>query len=161
MKEGLKTKERLFCRLYAAYCDAETAAKEAGYKEPFTDGQKLLCRTAVIAEIRRLARERGSMFSQLAMTGYRRLAFGGISDAVSLLLNDELTPERLRDMDLFLVSEIRKPKDGAIEIKFFDRLKALEKLEQGGGDVTEARSLFDAIGRSAEGSAVGEDEALD
>ena len=31
-------------------------------------------------------------------------------------------------MDLFLVSEIKRPKDGSMEIKFFDRLKALEKL---------------------------------
>ena len=28
------------------------------------------------------------------------------------------------------ISEIKKPKDGAMEIKFFDRIKALEKLEQ-------------------------------
>ena len=33
-------------------------------------------------------------------------------------------------MDLFNISEIKKPKDGAMEIKFFDRIKALEKLEQ-------------------------------
>ena len=33
-------------------------------------------------------------------------------------------------MDLFHISEIKRQKDGAIEIKFFDRLKALEKLEK-------------------------------
>lgn len=40
-------------------------------------------------------------------------------------------PENLNlsKMDLFCVAEIRKPKDGAMEIKFVDRLKALEKLE--------------------------------
>ena len=31
--------------------------------------------------------------------------------------------------DLFNVAEIKRPKDGAMEIKFFDRIKALEKLE--------------------------------
>jgi len=33
-------------------------------------------------------------------------------------------------MDLFCVSEIRKPRENALEIKFFDRLEALEKLAQ-------------------------------
>ncbi len=31
-------------------------------------------------------------------------------------------------MDLFNISEIKRKKNGDIEIKFFDRLKALEKL---------------------------------
>ena len=31
-------------------------------------------------------------------------------------------------MDLYSVSEIKRPKDGSMEIKFFDPLKALEKL---------------------------------
>lgn len=33
----------------------------------------------------------------------------------------------LDDLDLFNVAEIRRPKDGMIEIKFYDRLRALEK----------------------------------
>ena len=33
-------------------------------------------------------------------------------------------------MNLFNIAEIKKPRDGALEIKFFDRLRALEKLEQ-------------------------------
>jgi hypothetical protein len=35
----------------------------------------------------------------------------------------------MESLELFNVSEIKKPKGGGIEIKFFDRLKALEHLE--------------------------------
>lgn len=31
-------------------------------------------------------------------------------------------------MELFNIAEIKRPKGGGIEIKFFDRLKALERL---------------------------------
>ena len=34
----------------------------------------------------------------------------------------------LETMDLYMISEIKRPKEGALEIKFFDRLKALEKI---------------------------------
>ncbi len=50
-------------------------------------------------------------------------------------------------MELFNISEIKRKKGGDIEIKFFDRLKALEKL----GEATDAQhkddgsSLFSAI----------------
>ena len=60
------------------------------------------------------------------LLGYERLAFGSTSDAFRLLMSEgELDVQTL---DLYNVSEIKKPKDGAMEIKFFDRLKALEKL---------------------------------
>ena len=62
-----------------------------------------------------------------ALCGYRRIAFGNISDAVKLILEsdgDRLDAEKL---DLFNVAEIKKPRGGGMEIKFFDRLKALEK----------------------------------
>lgn len=62
----------------------------------------------------------------MAAAGYQRLAFGSICDAISLLYKSDPSKEDLEGMDLFLVSEIKRPKDGSMEIKFFDRLKALE-----------------------------------
>ena len=85
----------------------------------------------------------------LATAGYIRLAFGSISDAVSLLYMDKPSREELEKMDLFLVSEIKHPKDGAVEIKFFDRLKALEKLSVDRSGDDNAGSIFDAICNSA------------
>ncbi len=49
-----------------------------------------------------------------------------------------------------MVSEIKRPKDGSMEIKFFDRLKSLEKLVSGETEEKGAKKLFDAISRSAE-----------
>ncbi len=62
--------------------------------------------------------------------GLRRIAFGGVNDAVSLLFATEPDPEELRRLDLYSVAEIRRMKDGGIEIKFYDRMKALECLRQ-------------------------------
>ena len=63
--------------------------------------------------------------------GLERLAFGDISDAVSLLyMSDEEALSRLPELNLFNVSEIKRPKGGGMEIKFFDRIKACEKLSQ-------------------------------
>ena len=87
----------------------------------------------------------------MAATGYQRLAFGSAADAVSLVYEQEPDRERLEKMDLFLISEIKRPKDGAMEIKLFDRVKALEKLENLSAANGAADSLFDAIGRSAAG----------
>ena len=76
-------------------------------------------------------------------------SLNGICDAISLLYKSDPSKEDLEGMDLFLVSEIKRPKDGSMEIKFFDRLKALEKLGAGGEHETGAKQLFDAISNSA------------
>lgn len=53
-----------------------------------------------------------------ALLGYERLAFGSIADCVQLLYMDKPTLQDLEGMDLFMISEIKRPKDGAMEIKF-------------------------------------------
>ena len=81
----------------------------------------------------------------------RRLAFGSVSDAVRLLLHeagDE--PLDLDRLDLFLVSDIKRPKGGGMEIKFFDRQKALERLEElQAGTSDGALPFYRALERSA------------
>ncbi len=61
--------------------------------------------------------------------GLKRLAFGEIKDAIYLLFaNENEIAEKLPSLDLFNISEIKRPKGGGMEIKFFDRIRALEKL---------------------------------
>lgn len=104
--------------------------------------------------------EENSEFSDKTVEdGYRRLAFGNISDAVSLLYMENPSQATLSKMDLFHISEIKRPKDGSMEIKFFDRLKALEKLESKDYGESGAKQLFDAITESAR--AVGSDTTGD
>ncbi len=142
IKRKLKPRERLFCGYFAGLGDAERAARKAGYTgDCKLKGDRLLCEEAILEEIDR-----------------QRLAFGSIADALRLLFAESPTEQELRDMDMFTVSDIRRNKDGMLEIKFFDRLRALEKL---GADAKEDNAgvagLMEAIGRGAM-AAGGEDD---
>ncbi len=156
----LTGREKDFCSCFLSTGSAEKAARKAGYSRNSEQaGEKLLDRQDIIAEIARIARQREKLLANMASAGYTHLAFGSISDAISLLYMDKPTKSELENMDLFLVSEIKHPKDGAMEIKFFDRLKALEKLEGRGTEDDGVKSLFDAISNSAK--TVGSDKTED
>ena len=127
-KENVKMltkKQKLFCHLYLATRNAREAAAVMGAKKPESAGLKMLADAAVKAEIERLCR--GKRPQGEAAQGLRRIAFGSIADAIRLLQNwdDEMEIDKL---DLFNVSEIKFSKSGGMEIKFFDRIKALERL---------------------------------
>ena len=82
----------------------------------------------------------------------KKLAYGNVSAAVSLLfLSEEDALEKLPKLNLFNVSEIKRPRGGGMEIKFFDRIKACEKLKDysvSGSDG--ALSFYQALEKSAE-----------
>ena len=58
------------------------------------------------------------------------LAFGSANDCVRLALEDA---PRLEELDLSLLSEIKRNEKGTVEIRLIDRLKALEQLAQAAG----------------------------
>ena len=89
---------------------------------------------------------------ETAREGFRRLAFGSIGDAVRLLYAEpgELCPKELEKLDLFPVSEMKRGKDGQLELKFYDRLKALQCLSQEEGTEEETPPLYDALWQSAQ-----------
>ena len=89
-----------------------------------------------------------------------RLINGRINDAVMLAKSnpEELTEEDVRKLDLYNVSELKFGK-GVCEIKFADRVKAIEKLNEirnSRASDNVAQSFFDAIGRAADSSDGGE-----
>lgn len=148
-KKGLSPREKEFCRLYLSFADSAAAAEKAGFTGDFAKtGNGLLSRDDIADEIQRLCNLKKKSMSKMAAVGYQRLAFGSIADAVSLLYMESPTPDMLRKMDLFSVSEIKRPKDGSMEIKFFDRMKALEKLSEG-EDGDGVNGFYEAICRSA------------
>ncbi len=138
---GLSPREKRFCEGYALGRDAAEAACEAGYERPEKAGVSLLSRDDINAEISRLCDSRLKNARRKAYSGFERIAFGSINDAVRLLFEQEV-PGDAAGYDLFNVAEIRRPKEGALEIKFFDRLKALEKLEQYGQEDSDTPSDF-------------------
>ena len=67
-----------------------------------------------------------------------------------MLCEETLSPQDIEKLDLFNVSEIKRPKGGGLEIKFFDRLKALERLEKlGAGEDTVQSSFVQALSDGA------------
>lgn len=62
------------------------------------------------------------------LEGYRSIAFGDVSDPVRLLFCEDAPPQLLKSMNLSSIAEIKRQK-GGMEIKFYDRLKALEGMQ--------------------------------
>lgn len=149
MKKTLTSKELLFC----AYVRAGLTPREAAAKSGYVFAEKSSLGLMERKEIRREIKN--SLFSdsgeESALLGYKRLAYGCNSDAFWLLFCEEPTKRDIEKMDLFGVSEIKRPKGGGLEIKFFDRFKALEKLDrQNEKESSDARSFYEAIEKSAE-----------
>ncbi|MCL2068818.1 MAG: terminase small subunit [Oscillospiraceae bacterium] len=89
-----------------------------------------------------------------ARRGLQRLAFGGVGDVLELLfLSENPGLEHLRGLDLFCVSELKRTDKGGLEIKFHDRLKALEVLlaHEIDNEAPGAVSLYKALAASARG----------
>lgn len=144
----LTKKERLFCICYVNCGDPWHAAEKAGF--PFGQtGEELLCREDIIQEIGRLFRRKRAIRNDRAMCGYERIAFADSTDAVKLLFMEEPCAREIEKLDLFNVAEIKKPKDGAMEIKFFDRLRALEKLSGEQNTTEDAVPFYLALERGA------------
>lgn len=129
MEKTLSKKEELFCILYSMSRDARGSAARAGYRvSPQKAAARLLCRHDISQRIEQLCLDRAVTPQEVA-EGLRRLAFAPCADAVRLMLfGDGMAQSDIENLDLYNVAEIKRPKGGGLEIKFFDRLKALERL---------------------------------
>ena len=127
----LTERENQFCYNYVNTGSVQSAALKAGYKvHPELVGTRLLSRKDINEALDNIYKQKKKNLIYKAFNGYEKLAFGDISDAIKLVYSNDLSIKEISDMDLFNISEIKKPKDGSMEIKFFDRIKALEKLQQ-------------------------------
>ncbi len=125
MSNKLTSKEALFCEYYKILRSPREAAARAGYKFAEKNGIRLLKKERVRKEIGK----GGALLDACAQDGLRRLAFGSITDAIYLAtLGERIDREELEKLDLYMVSEIKFQKGGGIEMKFFDRTKALDLL---------------------------------
>lgn len=106
-RKSLKKREKDFCREYVYCGNPKDAALRAGYTVfPEMCGIRLLTEKRIKDEIAELEGKLAATRAE-ALCGYRRIAFGNISDAVKLILEsdgDRLDAEKL---DLFNVAEIK------------------------------------------------------
>ncbi len=159
---ALKEKEKLFCSYYSELRNARNAAAKAGYGIlTHRSAIKLLAREEIRKEIERIDRTR-LVSSEEVISGYRQLAFGSVADALKLIYFEEIPNSyELEGLELFNVSEIKKAKGGGIEIKFFDRMKALEHLEalsNGEKEENSALPFYLALEKSAAALRSADDE---
>ena len=157
----MKPREKEFCRLMTVYADPVRAAREAGYKHPENAWSDLSAREEIVGEIRRRCENIRSIYESSAVCGLYRLAYGGVGDALTLLYRDHISEEELKTLDLRNISEIKRT-DKSIELKFCDRIKAVDKLQEllgSGAEQGSGTGLLDAIRLSAEalGSSTGSD----
>lgn len=76
------------------------------------------------------------------------LAFGQPNDCVRLALEEV---EDLSELDLSLLSEIKRSEKGMVEIKLIDRLRALEQLaDSAGTEESQVAEFLKALQASAE-----------
>lgn len=135
MKNELSERELLFCRHYLRTRTPREAALAAGYPYLFSKkkAEFLTDNPLILKEISRLEKEekeRLSLKSHMT-SGLIRAALGDIGDAIKLLaMTDEEILASAEKLDLFCVSEIKRPRGGGIEIKFIDRVKALSSLKE-------------------------------
>ena len=82
----------------------------------------------------------------------RRLACAKVNDAVKLAYLSGEALEAIDGLDLTAMTEFKRAGNGAVEIKFTDRLKALEKLMEliRENRETEAEELLRTLGGTAE-----------
>lgn len=152
-----KDQEQLFCVYMARGFSPEEAARRAGVDFALCSrqGTLLLANSRIRAKIRRLSRELDFCSpSALAKAGLTRIALGDLSGALSLLDEDAPIPA---NAELLGVAEIKRPKGGGVELKLFDRIRALSALAELDGGRSEASgTLLAALAQSARGL----DEAL-
>ena len=148
----MRPREKEFCRLTAVLGDPRAAAERAGYKRPDDAWPELVTREDIAAEIHRVAAEVSKVFRDTLTSAVYRVLTADNSDAVRLLYREVVTDEEFRRMNLSGVAEMKKT-DKGVEIKFFDRIKALDKLSELGdisSDGQSSGSLIEAMRLSAQ-----------
>ena len=151
-KTGLDDNKRRFCRTYLATMDAETAAADCGAADcGAADGWEMLGQKDVQRYLERARTCAAQAVRPEDIARHLcRIAFSRPNDAVALACG--CADADVQDMDLLSVAEF-KYRDGCAEVKFCDRVRALqalaELLRSEHEDDDTAREFFQALQDSA------------
>lgn len=157
-----KLKRRLFCCFYVKLGNVCEAALMAGFPKEAAlyEGMKTLSMPQFADYIQELSGNLTKLRSTIVNTGLDRLAFGSSNDAAMLVFSDELpTPAQIKELDLFNVSEIKRVKGGGVEVKLFDRQKALEKIFEISSSTNSENSAASFINAITGSDTMGGDDA--
>ena len=128
-KNYLNARQKLFCHWFALTRDARRSAARCWQSPEKQEEALTLPETAAakryIAEVEASMGGAGRLAT--AEEGYRKLAFGAITDAVRLMFPAEGETPPIGEMDLFNIAKLSQAK-GGLEVTFFDRLAALDRL---------------------------------
>lgn len=129
-QETLTAREQLFCSYQALLGEPFEAARRAGYARSRLDKTmgELLGRKDIRLQTDRMYGYWHYGMGNAALTGLARVALGNVTDVARLVADEKLTAEELEKLDLFAVSEVRRRKDGTLEVKMVDRIAALRLL---------------------------------
>ena len=120
--EKLTQKEAAeFARVFLSCLDPEQAAKAVGRK----NGAALLSKTLIQKEIQK--QRKGLVRRDDVTRRLAKLAYGRANDCVRLVLEDGT---ELENLDLDMLTEVRRSDKGGVEVKLVDRLAVLEQLER-------------------------------
>ena len=145
----LEEREEDFCLFYREMGNGREAALAAGYPARTAEKEalRLLADRRIQRRLGQLRKAERSRREDEIAAGLRRLAFGPANDAVRLaVLGGELPAGELERMDFYCLSEL-KVGDKGIEMKFFDRQKALALLREleAGSPAGRRSSFYEAL----------------
>lgn len=133
----MSEKEKLFCFLYSRFPNVKLCAIQAGFPKisAYLTGQKILQKQDALDLINKYHQNQPSSpdLSHVLLS-LNQLAFATPNDCVKLALlckhSDDFNSviNKLDQLDLSLLSELKLLKDGAVEMKFIDRFKINELL---------------------------------
>jgi Terminase small subunit. len=141
---------RLFCRAFLQTMNPERAAAAARVK----DGYVMLRDRTVQTRLEEMREAVGAqILREDAIRRLCELAFGRANDAVRLALSREEAGVEMEKLDLSAVAEFKATDKGGVEIKFIDRVRALEVLcglLSGNSGNTGANEFFQALEEAGE-----------
>ncbi len=153
-KQDFTERQKTFLYHFIRLRNVHQAAVIAGYpdEKAYRYGMQILRHPKAAKFISNTLGTLTEMSGNIVRSQLDRIVTGRVNDAVALAFADEpLTAEQIARLDLDCISEIKHPKGGGCEIKFTDKLKAIESLHQISNSVNTnetAQSFLDAI-RSA------------
>ena len=150
-EKAAPTREELFARFCAHLGNPWEAARRAGFHPYLADAAacSLMAKPAVRRRIRQHEKALEKQAKSLALRGLMRMAGYCAQDGAKLARDGEtLSSDEVGRLDLFGVSSLKWSGSGC-EVKFFDRMRALELLlALESGDASPA-GIYQALRASA------------